>query len=72
MKKLLLLTILGGLFLSCNNVAVEPEGVGFFKPQPGEKFVTGSDSLTDLWVKYIDAHNKQDMEKILSMDSDSI
>ena len=48
------------------------EGVGFFKPIPGEKFITGSDDVLDVWMKYIDAHNNQDLETIKSMSVDSI
>ncbi|MDA9357215.1 hypothetical protein N8376_06935 [Flavobacteriaceae bacterium] len=48
------------------------EGAGFFLPQPDEKFVVGSDETTDIWKKYIDAHNDRNMDIILSMESDSL
>ena len=74
MKKVLLVTITL-IITSCasptgSNVAVD--GVGFFKPMPDEKFITGSDDVTDLWMKYLDAHNTQDIEAIKSMSADSI
>tara|TARA_S200000501_G_scaffold372645_1_gene418140 strand:- start:1382 stop:1882 length:501 start_codon:yes stop_codon:yes gene_type:complete len=74
MKKVLLVTITL-IITSCasptgSNAAVD--GVGFFKPMPDEKFITGSDDLTDLWMKYLDAHNTQDIEAIKSMSADSI
>ena len=48
------------------------KGAGFFLPQPGEKFIVGSDETTAIWKKYIDAHNNRDLETLLSMESDSI
>ena len=54
------------------NLQAQQEGAGFFTYQPGEKYVVGSDDITDIWVKYIEAHNKRDMETIISMDSDDI
>lgn len=74
MKKVLLVTITL-IITSCasptgSNAAVD--GVGFFKPMPDEKFITGSDDVTDLWMKYLDAHNTQDIEAIKSMSADSI
>ena len=85
-KLMITVAILAVISYSCNNsavermvdkmqpepVVVEQEGAGFFVPQPGEKFVVGSDETTDVWMKYIDAHNNQDMEAILAMESDSI
>lgn len=50
----------------------ELKGVGFFTPDPESTFVTGSDEITDLWTKYLDAHNNQDLEAIKSMSADSI
>ncbi len=74
MKKVLLVTITL-IITSCasptgSNAALD--GVGFFKPMPDEKFITGSDDVTDLWMKYLDAHNTQDIEAIKSMSADSI
>ena len=68
MKKLIL--IFAVIFSACNAPVVE--GVGFFAPMPEEKFIAGSDDITNLWSEYIDAHNERDMEKIMSMNSDSI
>ena len=70
MKKIILTFSI--ILLACNVAAQETEGVGFFAPMPGEKFITGSDEVTDLWAEYIKAHNERDLEKIMSMNSDSI
>ena len=70
MKKLFILTF--ALILTACNAPADPVGSGFFAPMEGEKFVTGSDETTDIWVEYIEAHNNQDMDKIMSMNSDSI
>lgn len=48
------------------------QGAGFFLPEPGEKFVVGTDKSTKLWKTYIDAHNNRDLESLLLMESDSI
>ena len=70
MKKLFIL-ILAVTFTACNAPA-EQVGAGFFTGAPGEKYVVGSDDITDAWVKFIDAHNERDMETILSMETDEI
>jgi len=73
MKKVIL--ILAVTIITCNVAVVAQEaneGAGFFLPQPGEKFVVGSDKITDIWKEYIDAHNVRDMETILEMESDSL
>ena len=70
-KALLVFTII--ILASCATpTASAVEGVGFFKPMPEEKFITGSDDTTDFWMKYIDAHNNRDIEAIKSMSADSI
>ena len=68
----LLLIILSAL--SCQTPAGETEikGVGFFKPMPEETFIAGSDEITEIWNKYIEAHNNGDLETIKSMSADSI
>ena len=85
-KLIMTVAVLAVISYSCNNsavermvdkmqpepVVIEQEGAGFFVPQPGEKYVVGSDETTDVWMKYIDAHNNQDIEAILAMESDSI
>tara|TARA_B100001758_G_scaffold117004_1_gene100380 strand:- start:7525 stop:8031 length:507 start_codon:yes stop_codon:yes gene_type:complete len=72
MRKLLIL-ILAVTFTACNAPApAEQVGAGFFTYDEGEKYIVGSDDITDIWVKYIEAHNKRDMESIMAMDSDSI
>lgn len=75
MKKILL--ILTVMIAACNP-AVEKEmtngqeGAGFFLPIEGEKFVVATDSVTEIWKNYINAHNDRDLEAIMAMDSDSI
>jgi len=85
-KLMITVAILAVISYSCNNSAVErmvdkmqpepvvleQEGAGFFTPQPEEKFVVASDDVTDVWMKYIDAHNNGDVEAIMAMESDSI
>ena len=85
-KLIITVAVLAVISYSCNNSAVErmvdkmqpepvvleQEGAGFFVNQPDEKFVVGSDDVMDIWMKYIDAHNNQDMEAILAMETDSI
>ena len=70
MRKLLIL-IFAVIFTACN-APVEPQGAGFFTAQPGEKYITGSDDVTDVWVKYIEAHNNRQIDAIMSMETDSI
>ena len=73
MKRVFFITLVLAV-VGCATPAAEPavEGVGFFKPMPGEKFITGSDDVLDVWMKYIDAHNNQDLETIASMGVDSL
>ncbi len=73
MKRVLFITLVLAV-VGCATPAAETtvEGVGFFKFMPGEKFITGSDDVLDVWMKYIDAHNNQDLETIKSMSVDSI
>ena len=85
-KLIMTVAVLAVISYSCNNsavermvdkmqpepVVIEQEGAGFFTPQPGVKYVVGSDDVMDVWKKYIDAHNNQDMETILAMETDSI
>ena len=70
MKKIIL--IFAVILTACNPAVKEQVGAGFFSPQPGEKYVVGSDETTETWKKYIDAHNNRDMETIFSMESDSL
>ena len=70
MKKLFIL-ILAITFTACNT-PVNQDGAGFFIYDEGEKYIVGSDDITDIWVKYIDAHNDRDMKTIMEMESDSI
>tara|TARA_B100000965_G_scaffold246929_1_gene207307 strand:- start:4325 stop:4837 length:513 start_codon:yes stop_codon:yes gene_type:complete len=70
MKKLFIL-ILAVTFTACNSPA-DQVGAGFFTGAEGEKYVVGSDDITDVWVNYIKAHNERDMEAIMSMETDKI
>ena len=75
MKKLIL--ILAVIITACNpqvekETIVTPEGAGFFLPSPGEKYVVATDAVTDVWMNYIKAHNKQDLDAIMEMNYDSI
>jgi len=74
MKKVLLVTVIVAIASCASPSGSEAavEGVGFFKPMPDEKFISGSDDVMDVWMKYIDAHNNQDLEMIKSMSADSI
>ena len=85
-KLMMTVAVLAVISYSCNNSAVqrmadkmqpdpvvlEQEGAGFFVNEPDEKFVVASDDVTDVWMKYIDAHNNGDVEAIMAMESDSI
>ena len=73
MKNILIITIILAV-VGCTPAASETpvKGVGFFKPQPEETFIAGSDEVMDVWMKYIDAHNNQDLETIASMGVDSL
>ena len=73
MKKLFLFAV-ALAFVSCAMPAeeVEVKGVGFFTPLPGETFIAGSDEITEIWNKYLEAHNNGDIESIKSMSADSI
>ena len=85
-KLMITVAVLAVISYSCNNSAVqrmadkmqpdpvvlEQEGAGFFVNEPDEKFVVASDDVTDVWMKYIDAHNNGDVEAIMAMESDSI
>jgi hypothetical protein len=75
MKKLMLILIV--LITACNPPAEKEskkvqEGAGFFLPIEGETFVVATDSITNIWKDYIKAHNEQDLEAIMAMNSDSI
>ena len=57
---------------SCAMPAEEVNGVGFFTPDPERTYIMGSDEITEVWTKYLDAHNNGDIEAIKSMSADSI
>tara|TARA_B100000497_G_C7695845_1_gene424993 strand:+ start:228 stop:758 length:531 start_codon:yes stop_codon:yes gene_type:complete len=75
MKKIII--VLAVIISACNpqvekETAKEQKGAGFFLPLEGEKFIVASDSLTEVWMNYIKAHNDRDLETIMSMNTDSI
>ena len=69
MKKIILIIVLA--FAACT-MPVEEKGAGFFKNDAEEKYVVSTDDITDIWIKYIEAHNNRDIEAIMSMETDSI
>lgn len=71
MKKIILLFAI--LIASCTAPAEEPKGSGYWGAGDGnEKFVNASDDLTEIYSQWVQAHNDQDIEKILSLETDSI
>ena len=83
-KLIITVAVLAVISYSCNNSAVqrmvdkmqpepvvlEPEGSGFFTAQPEEKFIAGPDAGMDIWMKYIDAQNNQDLGAFVAMETD--
>ena len=70
MKKYILLVSI--LFASCDMPIEEVKGFGFWLGDENETFVAGPSETTDLYNKFIDAHNQKDMETIESMLSEDI
>tara|TARA_S200000501_G_C20782882_1_gene725861 strand:+ start:675 stop:1166 length:492 start_codon:yes stop_codon:yes gene_type:complete len=70
MKKYILLVSI--LFASCDMPMEEVKGFGFWLGDENETFVAGPSETTDLYNKFIDAHNQKDMETIESMLSEDI
>ena len=72
MKKLLLLTILSAFIISCENKATDLV-IGSTLGNDGEssEIVVGDTSNQQVWVDYIDAHNKRDLEKIAEINTDN-
>ena len=71
MKKFILLFAI--LLASCNAPVEEPTGSGYWAGGDGnEKFVNASDELTDIYTKWVQAHNDKDIEAVLSYQTDTI
>jgi len=69
MKKIILMLAL--LALGCDAPVIE--GQGFWAGQDGdETFVAGPSETTDLYNKFMDAHNDRDMETIKSLLSEDL
>ena len=71
MKKYILLFSI--LLVSCNAPVEDPQGSGYWAGGDGnEKFVNGSDVLTETYSKWVEAHNNKDIDAVLSLQTDSI
>ena len=71
MKKIILLFAF--LIASCTAPVEEPKGSGYWGAGDGnEKFVNASDDLTEIYSQWVQAHNDQDIEKIISLETDSV
>ena len=71
MKKFILLFAI--LLASCNAPVEGPTGSGYWAGGDGnEKFVNASDELTDIYTKWVQAHNDKDIEAVLSYQTDTI
>jgi len=67
MKKLIL--ILALLTMGCN---APVEGSGFWIGDENETFVNASDEITETYKKWLQAHNDEDIETILSLETDDV
>ena len=67
MKKLIL--ILALLTMGCN---APVEGSGFWIDDENETFVNASDEITETYKKWLQAHNDEDIETILSLETDDV
>jgi len=78
MKKLLSYLFIFIFIVSCKETSIEKtievdREVGYLiTPQKTYTASSGDDSVVELWDKYIQAHNNQDLESIREMNSDSI
>jgi len=67
MKKLIL--ILALLAMGCD---APVEGSGFWLGDENETFVNASDETTETYKKWLQAHNDEDIETILSLETDDV
>ena len=70
MKKYILLVAI--IFASCAEQKQEQKTAGYSIRGGEESYMIGSDETTDFIRKWADAHNKRDMESILSMEKADI
>ena len=70
MKKYILLFAI--LLASCDAPVDEPQGSGMWAGDENETFTVGSDEMTEMYLKFIDAHNNRDIETIKSLESEDI
>ena len=72
MKKLLLITVFSAFILSCENKTTDLV-IGSTLGNDGEssEIVVGDTSNQQVWIDYIDAHNKRDLDKIAEINADN-
>ena len=70
MKKYILLIAI--IFTACAEQKQEPKTAGYSIREEEESYMIGSDETTDFIRKWADAHNKRDMESLLSMEKADI
>ena len=64
--------LLAILFASCDTPMEETKGFGFWLGDENETFVAGPAETTNLYNKFIDAHNQKDIEAVASMLSEDL
>ena len=64
--------LLAILFASCDAPVEETKGFGFWLGDENETFVAGPSETTELYNKFIDAHNQKDIETVGSMLSEDL
>ena len=81
MKKLLLITFISSILVSCQSPnkkefkhSNEPTVIGYEYNEEGEKLniIAGNVAITDLYLDYIEAHNDKNLDKIFEMDMDEV
>ena len=70
MKKYILLFAI--LIASCSAPIEEPKGSGMWAGDENETFTVGSDEMTEMYLKFIDAHNNRDIETNKSLEAEDI
>ena len=81
MKKLLLITLISSVLMSCQSPneidfkhPKQPTVIGYEYNEEGEKLniIAGNVAITDLYLEYIQAHNDKNLDKIFEIDMDEI